>query len=78
MKECIYRAFRTFIQAAAGYLAANLVVVISSTDASDFDALKMALVGLASSAVAAGLAALMNMKKCPSVSEGENDDNSDA
>lgn len=65
MKECIRRALRTFIQAAAGYLAANLVIVVSNTDTGDYDALKMALIGLVSSAVAAGIAALMNMQACP-------------
>lgn len=77
MKECIYRAVRTFLQAAAGYLAANLVLVVSNTDTADFDALRVALIGLVSSAVAAGLAALMNMKKCDN-SGGDADDNSDA
>lgn len=79
MKECIRRALRTFIQAAAGYLAANLVIVVSSTDTGDYDALKMALIGLVSSAVAAGIAALMNMQACPIDKAGqtqpEEDDN---
>ncbi len=63
MKESLYRAGRTFLQAAAGYIAANLVFAVTSADPGDYDALGMSLIGLAASAIAAGLAALMNIKK---------------
>lgn len=61
MKECIKRALRTFVQAAAGYIAANIVMVVSNADVGNIDAIKLALTGLATSAIAAGISALMNM-----------------
>ena len=61
-KETWRRALRTFIQTAVAYLAANLCVV-------DFTAegkvLTSALMGLAVSAGAAGIAAVMNLEKNP-------------
>jgi hypothetical protein len=58
-KETFKRAGRTFIQAFAGYMAANLVTATAGL--TDMDALTTALVGLGVSAVAAGLAAVMNL-----------------
>ena len=55
-KEWLRRAIRTFVQAAVGYI----VVVIPNIDFSDTSALKTALVGAGVSAVAAGIAAVMN------------------
>lgn len=54
-KKWVYRALRTFIQAAAGYIAVNVVTA-------DFTA-KSAVVGFAVSTLAAGLAAVMNLKE---------------
>lgn len=58
MKEWLYRALRTFGQAALGYLAANLLATV--TEAEDGSVLKTALLGLFAASVAAGLAAVMN------------------
>ena len=52
MSEWLYRALRTFGQAAAGYIAAN-IVRLSITDS---EAVKTVV----ASAVAAGIAAVMN------------------
>lgn len=58
-KDTLRRAGRTFFQAFIGYVAANLVT--STTGVTDMNALTTALVGLGVSAVAAGLAAIMNL-----------------
>ena len=55
-KEWFYRATRTFIQAAIGYIT----IVVPNIDFSDTSALKTTLVGVGVSAVSAGIAALMN------------------
>ncbi|MFR5876875.1 MAG: CHAP domain-containing protein [Eubacterium sp.] len=59
-RETVKRAARTFIQAIIAYLAVNLVVI-------DFTAekqvIKSALIGLAVSALSAGIAAVMNLEK---------------
>ncbi len=52
-KTYVKRALRTFLQTAVGYIAVN----ISATDLS----VKSAVLGLAVSAVAAGMAAVMNL-----------------
>ena len=62
MKETLKRAARTFMQAAAGYIATNFVMYAGS-DFSDVNVLKTVLTGLGVSAVAAGLAAVMNLPK---------------
>lgn len=54
--ECIRRAVRTFLQAALGYAAANLAGLCESGGVT-----KSALAALSAAAVAAGLAALMNL-----------------
>lgn len=60
MKDWIKRALRTFLQAAVGYL----VVAVPAVDFSgDGKAVKTALIGIGVSAVAAGLAAAMNLKE---------------
>lgn len=59
-KETLYRALRTFLQAALAYLAVNLVAI---DPAGDKNALRTTLIGLAVSATAAGLAAAMNLEK---------------
>lgn len=64
MKNWAKRAIRTFVQAAVGYL----VVAVPSVDFSgEKNAVKTALVGIGVSAVAAGIAAAMNIR------EGETD-----
>ena len=65
-KETLKRAGRTFLQTAAAYIVANVCVL-------DFTAgkevLYSALFGLAVSAAAAGLAAVMNLEKVESGAE---------
>lgn len=68
--ETAKRALRTFIQAAIAYIAVNLPII-------DFEAkemLKSAVIGLIVSAVAAGIAAVMNLQTNEENKEGENDD----
>lgn len=59
-KASLKRALRTFIQAVIAYLAVN-IVLIDFTDGKA--ALSTALTGLATSAVAAGLSAVMNLER---------------
>lgn len=59
-KNCLIRAFRTFIQAAIAYVAVNIALIDFSDEKS---ALKSALIGLAVSALAAGISAVMNLEK---------------
>ena len=58
-KESLRRAFRTFLQTAIAYIAVNISVVDFTAGT---DVIKSALMGLIVSAVAAGIAALMNME----------------
>ena len=59
-KETWRRALRTLIQTAVAYLAANLCVVDFTAEG---EVLTSALVGLVVSALAAGIAAVMNLQK---------------
>ncbi|MBQ7125108.1 MAG: hypothetical protein IJO00_01960 [Clostridia bacterium] len=59
MKEMLKRALRTFFQTAMGYIATNLVCTVSGI--TDFGILKIALLGLITSSIAAGLSAVMNL-----------------
>lgn len=59
-KETAKRTWRTFIQSAIGYIAVNITVVDFSGGS---DIIKSALCGLAVSAIAAGIAAVMNREK---------------
>lgn len=54
-REPVKRAIRTFMQAAAGYIAVNIAI----TDISDSNAVKT----LVAATVAAGIAAVMNVEK---------------
>ena len=54
-KTYVKRALRTFLQTAVGYIAVN----IAATDLS----VKSAVLGLAISAISAGVAAVMNLKE---------------
>lgn len=66
-RECARRAVRTFLQAALGYAAASLAGLIEGGTFT-----KSAASGLLISAVAAGLAAAMNL---PWRTAGDNTDN---
>ena len=58
-KETLRRAGRTFLQAAIGYIAANIAFIdFTATE----DVFYSALIGLAVSAISAGVAALMNLE----------------
>jgi hypothetical protein len=61
MKEWLRRALRTFVQAITGYIAANLVCTVAGIEISDGNELKVAIIGLIGSAIAAGVAAVMNI-----------------
>lgn len=58
-RETVRRAARTFIQALAGYIVANITLIDFTNDIS---LLKQSLIGLFISAIAAGVAALMNLE----------------
>lgn len=57
MKNWIKRAVRTFVQTAIGYISVNVVAVDWTADRS---VIKTAIIGVGVSAVAAGLAAVIN------------------
>ena len=59
-KETLKRALRTFAQTAIGYIVVNAAVIDFS---SGKEAIKSAVVGMIVSAVAAGIAAVMNLEK---------------
>lgn len=58
-REPIKRALRTFIQTAVAYI----LTAVATIDFTDADTAKTALIGLAISAIAAGLSAVMNLQK---------------
>ena len=60
MKEMIRRAMRTFIQAAAGYVAAHAAVTMTGV-ADRSESLRGALLMLITAAVACGISAVMNL-----------------
>lgn len=66
-KMWVKRAARTFLQAFLGYIAVNVVVLDFSDERS---AVKSALIGLAVSSVASGIAAVMNLKENDTVENG--------
>lgn len=57
MTNWIKRAVRTFVQTAIGYISVNVVAVDWTADRS---VIKTAVIGVGVSAVAAGLAAVIN------------------
>ena len=61
MKEWLYRAGRTALQAAVGAIAANLVAWVGGV--TDIASLKTVAISAGSVIVSAVLAALMNMDK---------------
>lgn len=68
-KTTLKRAARTFIQAAFGYVVANIGAYLAGVDFGDKDALTSAGVGLAVCALSAGLATLMNIESEDSKNE---------
>lgn len=66
-KNSVKRALRTFVQAAVAYFTVNIALINFD---SEKNAIKSALIGLAVSTLAAGLAAVMNL-------EGKEDDSHD-
>ena len=61
MKEWVYRAGRTALQAAAGAVAANLVAWVGGV--TDIASLRTVAISAGSVIISAVLAALMNMDK---------------
>lgn len=60
-KETFKRTIRTFLQAAIAYIVANVTLV----DFNDKSILKSAVIGLITSAIAAGISAIMNLEQPP-------------
>lgn len=60
MKIWLKRSLRTFFQAAIGYISANLALSLSGADE---NGIKTVVIGLFASAIAAGIAAVMNSKE---------------
>ena len=60
MKNWLVRALRTFLQAAVGFASANVVIYFTNIEQSETAS---AFLGLVTAAVAAELAAVMNMKE---------------
>lgn len=58
-KETLRRAWRTFFQAAISYVAVNIVAINFTDEAAT---VKSAVVGVAVSALSAGISALMNLE----------------
>lgn len=63
--ETLRRALRTFVQAAAGYVAAHAALLLAGGNAGE--SLRGALTMIITASVASGLAAVMNLpeKKTP-------------
>lgn len=59
-KKTLYKALRTFLQSALAYVAVNLTLIDFANEES---VVRSALIGLATSAVASGIAAVMNLEK---------------
>lgn len=68
-KETARRMLRTFIQAAAGFLATTGISVFATND---YNVSKNIIIGLIGSAVAAGMAAVMNLEENNDDSSGDN------
>lgn len=59
-RETIKRTLRTFLQAAVSYIVIHTFVIdFTDTD----EVIKRALIGLAVSAISAGIAAVMNLER---------------
>ena len=83
MKETLRRALRTFLQAAAGYVAAHAALAASGVAKGD-ETRRGALLMMLTASVACGIAAVMNLpqrscgKERDGCEEGGGADNSDA
>lgn len=60
--ECFKRTWRTFVQTALGYIVTNISLQLGGIDFADGNMFVDAVAGLVMSAVAAGVAAVMNIK----------------
>lgn len=67
-RETLRRAGRTFLQAALGYIITNVTLVTMGYE--NAEEVKAALVGLFTAALAAGLAAVMNLPQKAKEAEG--------
>ena len=65
-KETLRRMGRTFIQAAVSYIAVNIAVVDFTETG---EVLQSAIIGLAISALSAGIAAVMNLEEVTDIIE---------
>lgn len=65
-KETFRKMLRTFVQTIIGYIAVNLAIVDFTADK---EVVKSALIGLAISAVSAGMSAIMNLQKTENTEE---------
>ena len=63
MKETIRRAFRTFVQTAIGYIVTNIAILSDPETLQNTDIFKTTIIGLITSSISAGLAAVMNLPK---------------
>lgn len=66
-KETARRMLRTFAQSAIGYIAVNIAIVDFSAGR---EVIKSALIGLAISAISAGISAVMNLEENSDEGEG--------
>ncbi len=71
MREVIKRAARTFLQAAAGFIAANCIGYLSGMEGTASD---NALLALITAAVASGICAVMNVPRRTAEKGGVSDD----
>ncbi len=61
MNNCLKRALRTFLQAFFGFVSAN--AILSFQNVEELSAAKTVFVGLITAGIAAGAAAVMNLKE---------------
>lgn len=59
-KNTVKRALRTFLQSAIAYITVNALCIDYGTEA---DGIENAIIGLAISALAAGIAGVMNLER---------------
>ncbi len=71
-KETLMKTLRTFIQTAAGYIIVGLIAF----DTAELEDWRTSVIGLCISGIAAGLAAVMNLKT-PSTDDSTEVDNDD-
>lgn len=71
MKNSTKRALRTFLQVFIGYIAANILVIISGVDIFSKDGAKVLIINLIIPAVATAVAKAMNINEDESEGEEE-------